>query len=157
MMLRKLHREFIDLQKNQEQYNDLFKTSPKKEKNLQPDGSFEEEYIYKTWTAVIYGPVNTPYVGKKFNVLMNFPDAYPYEPPDVKFISGIYHPNISLTGDVCIDILKQNWSAALSIEKILLSIISLLAAPNASDPLNQEAGKTYFENIESFNKKAQAF
>lgn len=157
MMLRKLHREFLDLKKTEKQYADLFKTSPKKEKNLQPDGSFEEEFNYKTWTAVIYGPVNTPYVGKNFNVLMNFPDAYPYEPPVVKFISRIYHPNISLTGDVCIDILKQNWSAALSIEKILLSIISLLAAPNAADPLNQEAGKIYLENIDLFNKKAREF
>jgi ubiquitin-protein ligase len=157
MMLRKLHREFTDLKKSEPEYRDFFRTTPKKEKSLQADGSFEEEYNFSLWTAVIYGPVDTPYAGKTFNVVLSFPADYPYNPPVVKFISRIYHPNISLTGDVCIDILKQNWSAALGIEKIMLSIISLLAAPNANDPLNQDAGKLYLENIELFNKKAREF
>lgn len=90
--------------------------------------------IYK-WEAVIVGPSDTPYEGGIFKLRIDFPNEYPYHPPKVRFITKIYHPNINANGEICIDILRDNWSPALGASRALLSISSLLADPNPDDPL----------------------
>ena len=60
-------------------------------------------------------------------------------PPKVVFDTKIYHPNIDNLGRICLDILKKNWSPALQIKSVLLSIQSLMSEPNPDDPLNNEA------------------
>ena len=130
---------------------------PKLEKTLQEDGSVQEDYDFSKWNIILTGCESTPYEGRKFQITMEFPVEYPYKPPRVIFNSKIFHPNISVNGDVCIDILKHNWSPVLGIEKIILSILSLMAEPNANDPLNQEAGRLYLENRDLFLKKARDF
>mmetsp|Transcript_11315 Transcript_11315/g.17175 ORF Transcript_11315/g.17175 Transcript_11315/m.17175 type:complete len:167 (+) Transcript_11315:112-612(+) len=82
-------------------------------------------------TATIRGPANTPYDGGVFNLEMIFPTDYPFKPPRVKFLTKIYHCNINETGGICLDVLMDNWSPALTIPKILLSIVALLSSPNA--------------------------
>lgn len=57
-------------------------------------------------------------------------------PPKVVFDTKIYHPNIDNLGRICLDILKKNWSPALQIKSVLLSIQSLMSEPNPDDPLN---------------------
>ena len=87
------------------------------------------------WEATIFGPEGTPYYGGVFKLSINFTDEYPFKPPVVKFVTPIYHCNISGNGSICLDILKNQWSPALNISKLLLSICSLLAEPNPNDPL----------------------
>jgi ubiquitin-protein ligase len=87
------------------------------------------------WAAHICGPTGTPYEGGFFKLMIRFPASYPFVPPSVRFITRIYHCNISASGDICLDVLKENWSPALTISKILLSVCSLLSEPNPSDPL----------------------
>lgn len=87
------------------------------------------------WEAVILGPIGTPYEGGVFNLNISIPSNYPFKPPIVIFKTKIYHPNINSSGSICLDILKNQWSPALTILKILLSICSLLSDPNPNDPL----------------------
>uniref|UniRef100_A0A8C5YA19 E2 ubiquitin-conjugating enzyme n=1 Tax=Microcebus murinus TaxID=30608 RepID=A0A8C5YA19_MICMU len=83
--------------------------------------------------ATIMGPNDSPYQGGVFFLTIHFPMDYPFKPPKVAFTTKIYHPNINSNGSICLDILQ--WSPALTVPKVLLSICSLLCDPNPNDPL----------------------
>mmetsp|Transcript_7433 Transcript_7433/g.15165 ORF Transcript_7433/g.15165 Transcript_7433/m.15165 type:complete len:166 (-) Transcript_7433:1944-2441(-) len=87
------------------------------------------------WVATINGPEDTPYQGGTFFLEIWFPPDYPFKPPKVLFRTRIYHCNINSQGQVCLDILKDNWSPALTVAKVLISIMALLEDPNPHDPL----------------------
>lgn len=107
------------------------------------------------WVVTIDGPKNTPYEGGKFYLSMNFNTGFPFRPPKVKFLTHIYHCNISKGGDICLDILKSNWSAALSVSQILLSIWVLLQEPNPADPLEPDIAKQLMNEREEHDKIAR--
>lgn len=83
-----------------------------------------------SWTATIEGPDDTPYTGLTFKLSFAFPSNYPYSPPTVLFKTPIYHPNVDFSGRICLDILKDKWTAAYNIQTVLLSLQSLLGEPN---------------------------
>ena len=112
------------------------------------------EDIYK-WDATIMGPTDTPYVGGVFNMEIHFPSDYPFKPPKVQFLTKIYHPNISSNGAICLDILKEQWSPALTVSKVLLSICSLLSDPNPKDPLVPAIAEEYNKDREAYNATAR--
>ena len=107
------------------------------------------------WEATIIGPDDTPYEGGIFKLRINFPSDYPFKPPKIVFDTPIYHCNINSNGSICLDILKREWSPALTISKVLLSICSLLAEPNPDDPLVPEISKLYKKNKYVYYKKAK--
>lgn len=109
------------------------------------------------WKAQIYGPESTPYEGGIFNLVILFPTTYPFKPPKVHFVTKVYHPNISSAGSICLDILKDKWSPALTISKVLISICSLLNDPNPSDPLVPNIAKEYDLNRQKFNENAMSW
>ncbi len=109
------------------------------------------------WTGSIIGPVDTPYAGGIFNLDITLPSDYPYKPPIIKMKTKIYHPNINDEGTICLDILKDQWSPALTLTKVLLSISSLLAEPNPNDPLAPEVARIYLNDFKTFTKKARDF
>ena len=84
------------------------------------------------------GPQGSPYAGGVFFLNVTFPTDYPFKPPKVQFTTKIYHCNVNSSGAICLDILKDQWSPALTISKVLLSISSLLTDPNPNDPLVPE-------------------
>lgn len=111
-----------------------------------PDG----ENIFK-WIGTIAGPEDTPYTGHKYRLQLEFPNSYPYAAPIVKFLTPCYHPNVDLAGSICLDILKEKWSALYDVRTILLSIQSLLAEPNNDSPLNAQASQMWSNPTEYKN------
>ena len=107
------------------------------------------------WDATIIGPSECPYAGGVFHLSITFPVDYPFKPPKVTFTTKVFHPNINAQGGICLDILKDQWSPALSIGKVLLSISSLLTDPNPKDPLVPDIAKLYEMNRDEFNQLAR--
>jgi ubiquitin-conjugating enzyme E2 D/E len=107
------------------------------------------------WRASLEGPADSVYQGGKFALAIQFPADYPFKPPKVRFMTRIFHPNIATEGGICIDILKDQWSPALTVSKVLLSIASMLTDPNPNSPLNQEAGVLYQQNKDAFGRTAR--
>jgi len=116
-------------------------------------GPVDDNNIYY-WNATILGPKDTPYENGIFILEINFPKEYPFKPPKISFKTKIYHPNINSAGSICLDILNNNWSPALTISKTLLSICSLLSDPNPDDPLDTDIAYIYKTNIDEYNKNA---
>merc|ERR1719150_1199786 len=102
---------------------------------------------------------------KKNNYTMEFrsdnprgfwePEGYPMEPPKVRFLTKIYHPNIDKLGRICLDVLKDKWSPALQIRTVLLSIQALLSAPEPSDPLDTSVADHFVQNRADAERQAK--
>lgn len=106
--------------------------------------------------ACFPGPEGTPYENGIFEVDVVYPELYPSLPMQVKFITRVYHPNISpVSGAICVDILQDNWSPTLTMRTVLLSVQSLLSSPEPSDSLDTEALKHYMADKCSFEETAR--
>ena len=109
-----------------------------------------------SWAAQITGGAGTLYEDLTYKLSLSFPSRYPYTPPTVKFVTPCYHPNVDKYGNICLDILKEKWSALYDVRTILLSIQSLLAEPNNDSPLNVEAAELW-ENQTGWLIKSSLF
>jgi len=108
------------------------------------------------WKGTIFGPKDTPYEGGIFVVDIQIPAEYPFKPPKMKFDTKIWHPNISSqTGAICLDILKNEWTPALTIRTALISLQALMCAPEPDDPQDAEVAKQYKSNRELFNQTSK--
>jgi ubiquitin-conjugating enzyme E2 D/E len=134
MLSKRLLKEQSDLEKDTE--NPYFKVKQFNKTNLE---------------VILLGPHQTPYQDGSYLVHINIPPKYPFEPPEVYFGTKIFHPNISSKGKICLDILKPGgWSPALTISKMLISLVSLLSEPNPSNPLSAEAAHLYLHNYKYY-------
>jgi len=115
----------------------------------------DESQDFRHWQAEIRGPVDTPYENGVFELDLRIPSNYPFKPPVIRFKTKVFHPNISSNGEICLDILRHKWATSLTIEKTLLSIISLLSDPNADDFIAPEAAFLYRESREEYDRKAR--
>jgi len=136
-----------------------------------PDGIIAgplKEDNYFEWEAAITGPEGTVFEDGVFVARLVFPQDYPLNPPTMRFTSKIFHPNIYPDGKVCISILhppgddplgyeksSERWSPVQSVEKILLSVMSMIAEPNINSPANVDAAKMWRDDREKFAKIAQ--
>eukprot|EP01088_Endostelium_zonatum_P004109 TRINITY_DN15329_c0_g1_i1.p1 TRINITY_DN15329_c0_g1~~TRINITY_DN15329_c0_g1_i1.p1 ORF type:complete len:236 (-),score=70.72 TRINITY_DN15329_c0_g1_i1:29-736(-) len=127
----------------------------------------DESNIFE-WKIYIEGPKQTLYEGGIFQLLMKFPTDYPMSPPDLKFVSEFWHPNVYDNGKVCISILhppvnddtsgerpEERWLPTQSPSTILLSVISLLSDPNFSSPANVDASVMWRRNPQGNQKKCK--
>jgi len=108
------------------------------------------------WKCTFKGPEYTPYDEGIFQLDVVVKEGYPFIPPMIKFDTPVYHPNISSqTGVICLDVLKDQWTPALSIRSALLSIQSLLCTPEPDDPQDAQVASHYKEDRENFNHTAR--
>jgi ubiquitin-conjugating enzyme E2 G2 len=145
-------------------------------------GPVNEDDLF-VWEALIQGPEGTPFEGGIFPAELKFPKDYPLNPPKMKFLGEIWyagdatsahlanayrHPNVYPNGEVCISILhppgddpnhyeqaSERWSPIQSVEKILISVMSMLAEPNDESPANVEAAKMWREQRKQFERKVR--
>jgi len=102
------------------------------------------------------GPQGTCYEGGRFQVDIVVPETYPFVALKMRFITKVYHPNISsASGAICLDILKDNWSPILTLKSTLISLQSLLCTPEPSDPQDAEVAKHYLTSKSSFEETAR--
>lgn len=102
----------------------------------------EGENLFK-WVGTITGPKDSVYESLKYKLSLQFPNSYPYTAPSVKFLTPCFHPNVDTGGNICLDILKDKWSALYDVRTILLSIQALLGEPNIDSPLNAIAAELW--------------
>ncbi|CAG2116610.1 unnamed protein product [Medioppia subpectinata] len=107
------------------------------------------------WVSTILGPPGSVYEGGVFFLDIHFSPEYPFKPPKVTFRTRIYHCNINSQGVICLDILKDNWSPALTISKVLLSICSLLTDCNPADPLVGSIATQFLQHREEHDRIAR--
>ena len=140
MALKRIQKELVDLQRDPPA-------------NCS-SGPTDESDLYN-WTASIMGPEDSPFQGGVFFLNVQFPTDYPFKPPKVSFTTRIYHPNINSNGSICLDILKDQWSPALTISKVLLSISSLLTDANPNDPLVPEIAHIFKNDRARYDNTAR--
>ncbi|KAG6868145.1 hypothetical protein C0993_007219 [Termitomyces sp. T159_Od127] len=101
------------------------------------------------------GAKGTPYAGGYFKVKFKFTEEFPAAPPKCWFVTKIFHPNVSNTGEICVNTLKKDWKSTYGIEHILVTVKCLLIYPNPESALDEEAGKLLLENYESYCDRAK--
>jgi len=106
------------------------------------------------WKIIVEGPKGTPYENGRWIVSYQFPLDYPFKPPNVRFLVPIYHCNINNDGKLCLDILKDSWSPALTARHVFNSITSLLLSPNPMDALDSVKANVYSDNKDKYNQLA---
>ena len=131
-------------------------------------GLVDENDFFK-WTVCFTGPEDTLYEGGFFKAILTFPKDFPQNPPEMKFITEMWHPNIHPDGKVCISILhppgfdryneqesaEERWRPVLGVEQILVSVISMLNDPNCDSPANVDAAVMLRKNPEEYKKKVR--
>ncbi|KAJ1929473.1 Ubiquitin-conjugating enzyme E2 2 [Tieghemiomyces parasiticus] len=105
------------------------------------------------WDAVIFGPEDTPFEDGIFKLRLTFDETYPNKPPNVRFVTRMFHPNVYASGELCLDILQNRWSPTYDVSSILTSIQSLLHDPNPNSPANSEAAQLYRENRKEYLRR----
>ncbi|KAG6410626.1 hypothetical protein SASPL_128691 [Salvia splendens] len=136
--------DFGRVQKELQECNKDFEVSGIK---VSPQGDTNLSHLLGTIT----GPVGTPYEGGTFKIDITLPDGYPFEPPKMRFATKVWHPNISSqSGAICLDILKDQWSPALTLKTALLSVQALLSAPEPDDPQDAVVAQQYLKDYQTF-------
>merc|ERR1712137_806564 len=110
--------------------------------------AFPSNDNFFNWAGTIKGVEGTAYKNLTFKMSLAFPSDYPYSAPTVRFETSIFHPNVDQHGNICLDILKERWSAVYNVSSILLSIQSLLGEPNNDSPLNCQAAELWDNQVE---------
>ena len=122
----------------------------------------------KYWEVIIPGPLDSPYEGGKFKIGIKITDNYPDEPPECKFITKVFHPNINFKyGNICVNFLKapkdsdpdekRTWSNKKSICEVIVGLWGLLLYPVPGDALNGNARDLYNSDTSRYNELAKCF
>ncbi|GIQ82145.1 hypothetical protein KIPB_003231 [Kipferlia bialata] len=128
---------------------------------IEPDNFFR-------WCVILQGPADTPYEGGLFKAELTFPQDFPDNPPKMRFISKMCHPNVYTDGTVCISILHDagddpystetadlRWRPIHTVRSILVSVLSLLAEPNIDSPADIDAAKLFRDDKRKWRREVR--
>ena len=157
--------------KNSQHYNSnaIYVAERVHEKTGCPLSEKEDDDGNRFWSVLFQGPDDTIFEGGFFKAILTFPEDFPQNPPEMKFITEMFHPNIYKDGKVCISILhspgvdeynlqelaEERWRPSLGVEHILLSVISMLNDPNCDSPANVDAAVMFRNNKKEYEKKVR--
>lgn len=116
----------------------------------------EEETIAEIH-AEIKGPAETPYDGGAFHIKLVLSNDFPHSPPRGFFLTKIYHPNVASNGDICVNTLKRDWTAEVTISHVLQVIRCLLIVPFPESSLNDEAGRLFMESYSEYERRCKVW
>jgi len=143
----------IALQRIQRDFKEIAKNEKALEGMIRVD--MVGESLYKL-LGQVRGPPGTSYEGGTYTIDVEIPDTYPFHPPKMKFVTKIWHPNISSqTGAICLDILKDQWAASMTLRTVFLSLQALLCTPEPDDPQDAVVAKQFVTQPELFKKTAR--
>lgn len=100
-------------------------------------------------------PTTGHYNGGLFRFAVEISHNFPIDPPKIRCLQKIYHPNIDLDGNVCLNILREDWLPVLSLNSVLLGLNFLFLEPNPNDPLNKDAANMLVKNPQTFVKNVR--
>jgi len=106
------------------------------------------------------GPPSSPYAGGAFGLILTLPADYPFKAPHVKFLTRIYHPNVTndSMGNICLGVLKsENWKPATKLVAVLEAVRALLVEPMPDDPLEARIAEEYVRERKEFEKNARQY
>ena len=121
-----------------------------------PDVNSDSSMNLLKWVAGIPGKVGTDWEGGTYQVHLFFTEDYPSKAPQVKFSPPLYHPNVYMSGQICLSILEQDWKASITIKQILCGIQELLDNPNKLSPAQQTAYSEFCNQPAVYKKKVLA-
>ena len=108
------------------------------------------------WRVNIFGPADSPYEGGNFEVILTIPANYPFKPPEARFVTKVYHPNVkSDDGSICAEVYQANWGPTKSVRHVVEIIINMLLSPNPDHAVEAEIARQMMENYEAFQATAQ--
>ncbi|KAH9423257.1 ubiquitin conjugating enzyme 4 [Dermatophagoides pteronyssinus] len=140
---KRIKREFMELPQTENEPNKLFHIEPVDNNLL-------------NLTGYVIGPSESLFEGGRFKVEIKIPETYPFNPPKVRFTTKIWHPNISsVTGAICLDILKDQWAAAMTLRTVLLSIQALLTSPEPDDPQDAVVARQFKDHPDYYRQTAK--
>jgi len=132
------------LRRIQKEISDLT-TRPLTGITVEPD----ESNLYH-WSCVIKASADSPYKNGKFKFNIVFPETFPFKPPEVAFVTKIYHPGINEKGEICIAILRDEWKPSISISSVLSTVQEKLNNPSADDPYEPDIAAELKSNHAKF-------
>lgn len=104
---------------------------------------------------IVIRPVDGYYLLGAFSFSVEISENFPIDPPRIKCAQKIYHPNIDLEGNVCLNILREDWSPVLSLNSVLLGLNFLFLEPNPNDPLNKQAANVLVRSKPAFARNVR--
>ena len=108
-----------------------------------------------TWEALINGTAGTPYEGGLYHLSIKFPENYPYDPPQIRFLTKIYHSHLKEGRDIVLNIMRENWSPHFKLETLLCSIAECMSTGHSQyEPLAPSIAVEMHQNMQRFLRTA---
>ncbi|KAK6100289.1 Ubiquitin-conjugating enzyme family protein [Brugia malayi] len=103
-------------------------------------------------------PDRWPYNIGGYKVEIEFTKEYPFQPPKIKFLTKVYHPNIDEKGEVSLAMaLNENWKPSVKIDQLLTALTELLCSPQLGCVLRPDLAELYVKDVDAYNRNASEF